>query len=230
MLVPYDEADGGLEDPMEGVSQAEAVPDDEREIGGLELEMEGFVFKDPVADLLEGGQRRGSANGGVIGHGDDLGRDQNGDFEPEAQGSAEGAEDAVDPVLLEQRLGLVAQDFTEPAGVALFLGDQAGDGLGEVGIVDLAGEGPSEAEEVAAVGAFAELELAEGVGEEVALVACPLTLMDGIEFHWPAAGEVDAPEGAFCDRHVSTLHHKVLVIKSNDKNDSLLTTPRHVNF
>jgi len=44
VLVPDDEADGGLEGPMEGMSQAEAVPDDEREIGGLELEMEGFVF------------------------------------------------------------------------------------------------------------------------------------------------------------------------------------------
>jgi len=44
VLVPDDEADGGLKGPMEGVSQAEAVADDEREIGGLELEMEGFVF------------------------------------------------------------------------------------------------------------------------------------------------------------------------------------------
>jgi len=122
---------------------------------------------------MEGGQRGGSANGGVIGHGDDLGRDQNGDFEPEAQGSAEGAEDAVDPVLPQERFGLVMQDFAEPAGVALFLGDQAGDGLGEVWIVDLGGEGPSEAKEVAAVRAFAELELAEGAGEEVALVGGP---------------------------------------------------------
>ena len=44
VLVPYDEADGGLEGAVERVAQAKAVPDDEREIGGLELEMEGFVL------------------------------------------------------------------------------------------------------------------------------------------------------------------------------------------
>ncbi len=55
MLVPDDEADDGLEGAMERVAEAEAVLDDEGEIGGLELEMEGFVFEDAVADGLEGG-------------------------------------------------------------------------------------------------------------------------------------------------------------------------------
>ncbi len=40
---------------MEHVAQAKAVPDDKGEIRGLELEMEGFVLKDSVADVLEGG-------------------------------------------------------------------------------------------------------------------------------------------------------------------------------
>jgi hypothetical protein len=108
-------------------------------------------------------------------------------------------------VFLEERFALVAQDFAEPVGVALFFGDEAGDGFGEVGVADLRREGSGEAEEVAAVGAFAELELAEGVGEEVSLRFGPLDLMGDIEFEGPAAGEVDAPEGACCDRHEYTL-------------------------
>ena len=196
VLVPHYGADGGLEGAMEGVAQAESISNDEREIGGLELEVEGFVLEDPVADVLEGGESSGSTDGGVVGHGDDFGGDQNGDFETEAHGSAEGAEDAVDPMFLEQGFELVAQDFAEPAGMALFLSDEAGDRFGEVGVADLPRESSGEAEEVTAVGAFAELELAEGVGQEISLLRGPLALMEGIEFDGPAAGEVDSPEGA----------------------------------
>ncbi len=109
---------------------------------------------------------------------------------------------------------LVTQDFAEPTGVALLFGDQSGDRFGEVGVGDLGGEGPGEAQEVAAVGAFAELELAEGVGEEVSFVAGPMALMGEIEFHGPAAGEVDPPEGACSDRHEFTLFDKVLSVKN----------------
>ena len=55
VLVPHYGADGGLEGAMEGVTKAESISNDEREIGGLELEVEGFVLEDPVADVLEGG-------------------------------------------------------------------------------------------------------------------------------------------------------------------------------
>ena len=108
---------------------------------------------------------------------------------------------------------LVTQDFAEPTGVALLFGDQAGDGFGEVGVGDLGGKGAGEAEEVAAVGAFAELELAEGVGEEVAFALGPMAFEEEIKFEGPAAGEVDPPEGACCDRHGFTLWYKVLFVK-----------------
>ncbi len=108
---------------------------------------------------------------------------------------------------------LVTQDFAEPTGVALLFGDQAGDRFGEVGVGDLGSKRPGEAEKVAAVGAFAELELAEGVSEEVAFVLRPMAIVEEIKFEGPAAGEVDPPEGACCDRHGFTLLHKVLFVK-----------------
>lgn len=54
-LAPHDEADNRSEAPMQPVAQAEAVLDDKRAIGGLALEIEGFVFEDAVTDGLEGG-------------------------------------------------------------------------------------------------------------------------------------------------------------------------------
>lgn len=150
---------------MQGEAEAEAVADDEREIVGLELEVEGLVLKDALAKGTEAGQGSGAGDGGVIRHRDDFGADEHGDLEAKAQGVAEGAEDAVDPMAGEERLALLAEDDAEPAGVALLFGDQTGNGFRQIRIVNPGGELPGKGQEAAAVRAFAELELAEGIGQ-----------------------------------------------------------------